>query len=61
MFDRLPLPSQFDRVIITGGIVVGLIGVPFGIAMVTLVVLGIITAPETVSYTHLTLQTISSV
>ncbi len=50
MFDRLPLPSQFDRVIITGGIVVGLIGVPFGIVMVTLVVLGIITAPEMVFF-----------
>lgn len=50
MLARLPLPSQFDRIIVTGSIVAGLVFAP--ILLVLLVLLGTdrISAPELVFY-----------
>ena len=50
MLKRIPLPAQFDRIIIGGGITVGAIGVPLGIVLVTLVAFGVISAPEMVFF-----------
>ena len=50
MLKRIPLPDQFDRIIIGGGITVGAIGVPLGIVLVTLVAFGVISAPEMVFF-----------
>ena len=50
MLKRIPLPSQFDRIIISGGITVGAIGVPLGIVLVALVAFGVISAPEMVFF-----------
>jgi NADH:ubiquinone oxidoreductase subunit 6 (subunit J) len=50
MLKRIPLPSQFDRIIIGGGITVGAIGVPLGIVLVTLVAFGVISAAEMVFF-----------
>ncbi|HIE84890.1 MAG TPA: NADH-quinone oxidoreductase subunit J [Dehalococcoidia bacterium] len=50
MLKRIPLPSQFDRIIISGGITVGAIGLPLGIVLVALVAFGVISAPEMVFF-----------
>ena len=50
MFDRLPLPSQFDRVIIAGGTVAALAAAPVLIVLLTLLFSDAISAPEFVFY-----------
>ena len=46
MFDRLPLPSQFDRTIITGGIILVLGSAPVIVVFAALLILDRISAPE---------------
>ena len=46
MLNRLPLPSQFDRVIITGTTIAGAIAAPFLVALVVLLAADQITGPE---------------
>jgi NADH-quinone oxidoreductase subunit J len=48
MLDRLPLPSQLDRVILAGGTIAGLALAPVLVALVILLVVDQITAPELV-------------
>jgi NADH:ubiquinone oxidoreductase subunit 6 (subunit J) len=55
MLDRLPLPSQFDRVIMVGGAIVGLAFAPVLIALVVLLVVDQISAPELVFWLAFTL------
>lgn len=50
MFDRLPLPSQFDRVIIVGGTVAALVGAPILLVLLALLFSDVITGPEFVFY-----------
>ncbi len=50
MFDRLPLPSQFDRIIITGGTIAALVGLPILIVLVALRVAGTINSAEMVFF-----------
>jgi NADH:ubiquinone oxidoreductase subunit 6 (subunit J) len=46
VLNRLPLPSQFDRVIITGTTVALIVVAPFAIALVVLLAINQITGPE---------------
>lgn len=46
VLNRLPLPSQFDRVIITGTTIAGIVAAPFLIALVVLLASDQITGPE---------------
>ncbi len=46
VLNRLPLPSQFDRVIITGTTIAGAIAAPFLVALVVLLAADQITGPE---------------
>lgn len=46
VLNRLPLPSQFDRVIITGSTVAGAVVAPFAIALVVLLAANQISGPE---------------
>ena len=50
MFDRLPLPSQFDRVIIAGGTVAALVGAPVLVVLLALLFSDTISGPEFVFY-----------
>ena len=50
MFDRLPLPSQFDRVIIAGGTVVALVATPVLVVLLALLFADQISGPEFVFY-----------
>lgn len=50
MFDRLPLPSQFDRTIIGGGTVVALVAAPVLVVLLALLFSDRISAPEFVFY-----------
>ena len=50
MFDRLPLPSQFDRVIIAGGTVAALVGTPVLVVLLALLFSDTISGPEFVFY-----------
>ncbi len=50
MFDRLPLPSQFDRVIIAGGTVAALAGAPVLVVLLALLLSDTISGPEFVFY-----------
>jgi len=50
LFARLPLPSQFDRIIITGGLVGVMVMGPILIALVTLYMMSRITGGEVVFY-----------
>lgn len=50
MFDRLPLPSQFDRVIVAGGTVAALAAAPVLIVLLALLFSDAISAPEFVFY-----------
>ncbi|MBM3138912.1 MAG: NADH-quinone oxidoreductase subunit J [Candidatus Rokubacteria bacterium] len=46
MLDRLPLPSQFDRIIVQGSIVAGMLGTPILVVLLALLLLSRISAPE---------------
>lgn len=46
VLNRLPLPSQFDRVIITGTTIAGAVVAPFVIALLVLLALSRISGPE---------------
>ncbi|MYH41720.1 MAG: NADH-quinone oxidoreductase subunit J [Chloroflexi bacterium] len=46
MLRRLPLPSQFDRIIITGGLVAGVALAPLLLVLLVLLAVDEITAPE---------------
>ena len=48
MLDRLPLPSQLDRVILVGGTIAGLAFAPVLVALIILLVIDQISAPELV-------------
>lgn len=48
MIERLPLPSQFDRIIIAGGTVVALVLAPILVVLLALLIGNRITAPELV-------------
>ena len=48
MLNRVPLPSQFDRVIVVGGAAVGIVAGPIVVLLLVLLVLDRITAPEVV-------------
>lgn len=48
MLDRLPLPAQFDRIIIVGGTVAGLVMAPILLVLIALLVGDQITGPELV-------------
>ncbi|MPZ99733.1 MAG: NADH-quinone oxidoreductase subunit J [Dehalococcoidia bacterium] len=48
MFERLPLPSQFDRIIVTGTTVVALVGLPILIVLLVLLTAGQISGAELV-------------
>jgi NADH-quinone oxidoreductase subunit J len=48
LLDRLPLPSQFDRIIVQGSIVAALVGVPIVGVLLVLLFAARITAPELV-------------
>ena len=48
MLDRLPLPSQFDRIIVHGSIVAALFGAPIVVVLLTLLIGNRIDAPEMV-------------
>ena len=50
MFARLPLPSQFDRIIVTGGLVVGLVMGPILIALIALYLLARISGAEVIFF-----------
>lgn len=50
MFDRLPLPSQFDRTIIAGGTIAALTLAPVLVVLIALLAAGQISAPEMVFY-----------
>lgn len=50
MFDRLPLPSQFDRVIIAGGTVAALVAAPVLVVLLALLFSDVISGPEFVFY-----------
>lgn len=50
MFDRLPLPSQFDRIIITGGTIAVLVGLPILIVLLAFFIAGSISGAEFVFY-----------
>ncbi|MBG93639.1 MAG: NADH:ubiquinone oxidoreductase subunit J [Chloroflexi bacterium] len=48
LFERLPVPAQFDRLIVTGGIVTGVILGPVFLVLLSLLLVGRISAPELV-------------
>ena len=48
MLNRIPLPSQFDRVIVVGGAAVGIVAGPIAALLLVLLVLDRLTAPEVV-------------
>ena len=48
MMQRLPLPSQFDRIIVLGGLAAGSVAAPIALLLLVLLVAGQITAPELV-------------
>lgn len=48
MLDRIPLPSQFDRIIVTGTTVVALVGLPILIVLLVLLTAGQISGAELV-------------
>ncbi len=50
MFDRLPLPSQFDRTIITGGTILALGAAPVLVVLAALLIVDRISAPEFVFF-----------
>lgn len=50
MFDRLPLPSQFDRVIIAGGTVAAVAATPVLVILLALLFADTISGPEFVFY-----------
>ncbi|MEZ4501700.1 MAG: NADH-quinone oxidoreductase subunit J [Dehalococcoidia bacterium] len=55
MLDRLPLPSQLDRVILLGGTIAALAFTPILIALVVLLIVDQISAPELVFWLAFTL------
>ena len=50
MFNRLPLPSQFDRTIISGGTVLAIGAAPVLVVLAALLVADRVTAPEFIFY-----------
>jgi NADH-quinone oxidoreductase subunit J len=48
LLDRLPLPSQFDRIIVQGTTVAALVGLPVLAVLIVLLLFGLISAPEVV-------------
>jgi NADH-quinone oxidoreductase subunit J len=48
LFDRLPLPSQLDRTIMTGSTLAGLVAVPYVAVLVALLVIGRLSGAEVV-------------
>lgn len=50
MFDRLPLPSQLDRVILAGGAVAGIVATPILVVLLGLLFSDVISGPEFVFY-----------
>lgn len=50
MFERLPLPSQFDRIIVAGGTFVALVALPILIVVVGLRIAGEISSAQMVFY-----------
>ena len=48
IFDRLPLPSQLDRTIMTGSTLAGLVAVPYAAALIVLLIIGRISGAEVV-------------
>lgn len=50
MFDRLPLPSQFDRVILAGGAAAALVATPVLVVLLGLLLTDVINGPEFVFY-----------
>ena len=50
MFDRLPLPSQLDRVILAGGAVAAIVATPILVVLLGLLFSDVISGPEFVFY-----------
>jgi NADH:ubiquinone oxidoreductase subunit 6 (subunit J) len=50
VFDRLPLPSQLDRVILAGGAVAGIVATPILVVLLGLLFSDVISGPEFVFY-----------
>jgi NADH:ubiquinone oxidoreductase subunit 6 (subunit J) len=48
MLDRIPLPSQFDRIIVLGGLVAGLVAAPLLLVLLALLFVDRINGPELV-------------
>ncbi len=48
MLDRIPLPSQFDRIIVLGGVVAGAVAAPLLLVLLALLFVDRISAPELV-------------
>ena len=48
MLDRIPLPSQFDRIIVIGGLVAGAVATPLLLVLLALLFVDRISAPEMV-------------
>jgi NADH-quinone oxidoreductase subunit J len=50
LLDRLPLPSQFDRLIVGGSLVLALVALPVFLVLLALVIGNVISGPEFVFY-----------
>ncbi len=48
MLDRIPLPSQFDRIIVLGGVIAGAVATPLLVVLLALLFVDRISAPEMV-------------
>ncbi|MCH2657953.1 MAG: NADH-quinone oxidoreductase subunit J [Dehalococcoidia bacterium] len=60
MFERLPVPAQFDRLIVAGGIVTGVILGPVFLVLLSLLLVGRISAPELVFWLGFTVIVIGA-
>ena len=60
MFERLPVPAQFDRLIVAGGIVTGVILGPVFFVLLSLLLVGRISAPELVFWLGFTVIVIGA-
>ena len=60
LFERLPVPAQFDRLIVAGGIVTGVILGPVFLVLLSLLLVGRISAPELVFWLGFTVIVIGA-
>lgn len=60
MLDRLPLPAQFDRIIVAGGTAAGLVMAPILVVLIALVAGDKISGPELVFWLAFTVIVIGA-